>query len=50
MSKGPFSDDTPKENPWTDDRLGYAPFASRLAEVAVGRISRSSFVSAKRGP
>jgi energy-coupling factor transporter ATP-binding protein EcfA2 len=28
-----FSDDLPKENPWRDDRLGYKPFAERLAKV-----------------
>ena len=28
-----LSDDLPKENPWQDDRLGYRPFAERLAKV-----------------
>lgn len=31
MSRPQFSDDNPKENPWTEDRLGFAPFAKRLA-------------------
>jgi hypothetical protein len=36
VTKGPFTlgDDLPKENPWQDDRLGYRPFAERLAKVA----------------
>lgn len=28
-----LGDDLPKVNPWQDDRLGYAPFAKRLARV-----------------
>lgn len=28
---GRYSDDTPKENPWQDDRLGHRHFAERLA-------------------
>lgn len=32
MSRPQFSDDNPKENPWTEDRLGFAPFAKRLAD------------------
>lgn len=28
-----LSDDLPKKNPWLHDRLGYAPFAKRLARV-----------------
>ena len=28
-------DDSPKTNPWTEDDLGYAPFAQRLAEALV---------------
>ncbi|WP_267423175.1 P-loop NTPase fold protein [Methylobacterium sp. GC_Met_2] len=31
MSRPQFSDDNPKEDPWTEDRLGFAPFAKRLA-------------------
>jgi predicted KAP-like P-loop ATPase len=26
-----LNDDAPKENPWVEDRLGYAPFAKRLS-------------------
>ena len=36
MTNGPpliFGDDLPKENPWQDDRLGYRPFAERLAKT-----------------
>lgn len=32
MSRPQFSDDNPKENPWTEDRLGFTPFAKRLAD------------------
>jgi hypothetical protein len=32
MFRPQFSDDNPKENPWTEDRLGFAPFAKRLAD------------------
>lgn len=32
MSQPLFSDDNPKENPWTEDRLGFTPFAKRLAD------------------
>jgi predicted KAP-like P-loop ATPase len=28
-----LGDDLPKVNPWTEDRLGFAPFAERLARV-----------------
>lgn len=28
-----FSDDTPKENPWRDDRLGFRPFAQRVSKM-----------------
>jgi len=28
-----LGDDLPKVNPWTEDRLGFAPFADRLARV-----------------
>jgi hypothetical protein len=33
--KDPYTvgDDLPKVNPWTEDRLGFAPFAERLARV-----------------
>lgn len=28
-----YVDDAPKSNPWKEDRLGYAPFAKRLADA-----------------
>lgn len=30
-----LGDDLPKTNPWQDDRLGYAPFAKRIATVII---------------
>lgn len=31
-----YSDDAPKTNPWTEDRLGFEKFASRLSKVILG--------------
>jgi KAP family P-loop domain len=33
MTSLTLGDDLPKENPWQEDRLGYRPFAERLAKV-----------------
>ncbi|MGO4389055.1 P-loop NTPase fold protein [Microvirga sp. 2YAF29] len=44
-----FSDDTPKQNPWTEDRLGYRPFAQRLAKVIIGHQASNGYVIGLQG-
>ena len=44
-----FSDDAPKENPWTDDKLGVAPFAKRLASVILGIDAPNGYVIGLQG-
>ncbi len=50
MTSQPFSDDTPKTNPWQDDRLGYRPFAERLAKAIVGLDAPNGYVIGLHGP
>jgi KAP family P-loop domain len=33
LSRYLFSDDAPKENPWTEDRLAFGPFAKHVADA-----------------
>ena len=44
-----LGDDLPKENPWRDDRLGYAPFAERIARVVIGLVAPSGYVIGLHG-
>nr|WP_087574456.1 P-loop NTPase fold protein [Sphingomonas sp. CDS-1] len=45
-----FSDDSPKENPWKDDALGYRAFAARAAKALVGINAPEGFVVGLHGP
>ncbi|MEE7493755.1 KAP family P-loop NTPase fold protein [Methylobacterium oryzae] len=49
MSRPQFSDDNPKENPWTEDRLGFAPFAKRLADSIVEVDAPNGYVIGLQG-
>lgn len=42
--KNLLGDDLPKQNPWTQDRLNYAPFASRLAMVIASLTAPKGYV------
>lgn len=44
-----FGDDQPKKNPWQDDRLGYAPFAARLANVVINMNIPNGYVIGLHG-
>ena len=44
-----FSDDTPKTNPWEQDRLGYRAFCSRLAKVVLGLAAPNGYVIGLHG-
>ncbi|MET4633377.1 KAP family P-loop NTPase fold protein [Kaistia defluvii] len=39
-----LGDDQPKQNPWREDKLGYAPFARRLADVIINMAAPNGFV------
>jgi hypothetical protein len=43
------SDDAPKENPWTDDKLGFKPFAERLSKVLVKLEAPNGYVIGLHG-
>lgn len=51
MSNGNYtpSDDLPKQNPWRHDRLGYAPFAKRLAQVVLSLKAPEGYVIGMHG-
>ncbi|MBE7157951.1 MAG: hypothetical protein INR62_05880 [Rhodospirillales bacterium] len=49
MSRPQFSDDNPKENPWTEDRLGFAPFAKRLADSILEVDAPNGYVISLQG-
>ncbi|HEX6860982.1 MAG TPA: P-loop NTPase fold protein [Caulobacteraceae bacterium] len=49
MSDQQFSDDSPKANPWQEDRLGYAPFAARLSKLILRLNAPSGFVIGVHG-
>lgn len=44
-----LGDDLPKENPWSDDRLGYKPFCERLAKVIVSLRAPNGYVIGLHG-
>jgi predicted KAP-like P-loop ATPase len=44
-----LGDDQPKKNPWQDDRLGYAPFAERLANVIINMNIPNGYVIGLHG-
>jgi predicted KAP-like P-loop ATPase len=44
-----FSDDAPKADPWTEDRLGYASFAERMANVIVDLAAPNGYVMGLHG-
>lgn len=48
-SKYVLSDDSPKENPWQDDRLGYKPFAERLSRVIFALSAPNGYVIGLNG-
>lgn len=43
-TKNVLGDDLPKVNPWQDDRLGYAPFAKRIARVIISLAAPNGYV------
>lgn len=49
MGRTQFSDDNPKSNPWTEDRLGYAPFAKRLAASIIEIDAPNGYVIGLQG-
>ncbi len=44
-----FSDDAPKTNPWEEDRLGFRPFASRLADTILSMEAPRGYVIGLHG-
>jgi hypothetical protein len=44
-----LGDDLPKQNPWEDDRLGYAPFAKRIARVIISQGAPNGYVIGLHG-
>lgn len=44
-----LGDDTPKSNPWQEDRLGFAPFAKGIARVLTERRFPSGYVVGVHG-
>lgn len=48
-AKWSLGEDLPKKNPWQDDRLGYAPFAKRIARVIVGLPAPNGYVIGLHG-
>ena len=45
-----FSDDSPKDNPWQDDRLGFHPFARRVSEMLLNLNAPNGYVVGLHGP
>lgn len=45
----PLGDDQPKENPWEHDRLGYAPFAKRVAQTIIRMQAPNGYVIGLHG-
>lgn len=50
MIQSTFSDDLPKNNPWTEDRLGYRPFAERLSRAVLDLEASNGYVIGLQGP
>jgi predicted KAP-like P-loop ATPase len=44
-----FSDDSPKKNPWSEDRLGYKPFAERIAKAVLNLHAPNGYVIGLHG-
>ena len=44
-----LADDLPKKDPWRDDRLGFAPFAERLAKVIEELVAPNGYVIGLHG-
>jgi predicted KAP-like P-loop ATPase len=44
-----LQDDLPKEDPWRDDRLGFAPFAERLSKVLASLDAPNGYVIGLHG-
>jgi predicted KAP-like P-loop ATPase len=44
-----LQDDLPKEDPWRDDRLGFAPFAERLSKVIANLDAPNGYVIGLQG-
>lgn len=44
-----FADDAAKVNPWTEDALGFAPFAKRLSQVALRMAAPNGYVIGLHG-
>ncbi len=44
-----YSDDAPKRNPWEEDRLGFTPFAKRLANVIRHLLAPNGYVIGLHG-
>ncbi|WP_083468250.1 KAP family P-loop NTPase fold protein [Methylobacterium tarhaniae] len=49
MPNPQFSDDNPKSNPWTEDQLGFAPFAKRLASSIIEVEAPNGYVIGLQG-
>lgn len=44
-----LGDDLPKDNPWQDDRLNYAPFAAQIANVIITFSAPNGYVIGLHG-
>lgn len=44
-----FADDAAKTNPWTEDALGFAPFARRLSQVVLSMAAPNGYVIGLHG-
>jgi predicted KAP-like P-loop ATPase len=49
VNLAPFGDDSPKSNPWQEDKLGYAPFAKRLAKLIASLDAPNGYVIGLHG-
>lgn len=48
-NKHVLGDDLPKDNPWQEDRLNYAPFAARIAKVIISLTAPHGYVIGLHG-
>jgi hypothetical protein len=44
-----LGDDLPKQNPWNEDRLNYAPFAKQIARIVIGLEAKHGYVIGLHG-
>ncbi|MFV3131414.1 KAP family P-loop NTPase fold protein [Niveispirillum sp. KHB5.9] len=49
VEKYALGDDLPKENPWRDDRLNYAPFSARIAKAIISLAAPNGYVIGLHG-